>query len=73
MASVVGTHRIRGDARAKASGATIYTADVALDDPLIAFVRRSPYPFARIRKVDIDRARAMPGVAAIVYSGNVPE
>lgn len=73
MASIVGTHRIRGDARAKAAGSTIYTADVALDNALIAHVRRSTYPFARIRRVDIGKASAMPGVAAIVYSGNVPD
>ncbi|HYK54288.1 MAG TPA: xanthine dehydrogenase family protein, partial [Candidatus Eremiobacteraceae bacterium] len=71
--AVVGTRRIRGDARAKAAGSTIYTADVALDNPLIAHVRRSPYPFARIRNVDIGKASAMPGVSAIVFSGNVPD
>ena len=73
MATTVGTSRVRGDARAKASGATIYTADVALENPLHACVRRSPHPFARIKRVDVAKASAMPGVAAIVYSGNVPD
>lgn len=73
MAAVVGTERVRGDARAKAAGATIYTADVALDRALHACVRRSPHPFARIRRVDIAKASEMPGVAAIVYAGNVPD
>lgn len=73
MALIVGTNRIRGDARAKAAGSTIYTADVPLDNPLIAHVRRSPYPFARIRRIDVSKASAMPGVAAITYSGNVPD
>lgn len=73
MTPVVGTARIRGDANAKASGATVYTADVSLDHALLACVRRSPHPCARIKRIDIAKASAMPGVAAIVYSGNVPD
>lgn len=73
MSTVIGTNRVRGDARAKASGATIYTADVGLDNALSAHVRRSPHAFARIRRIDIAKASAMPGVAAIVFSGNVPD
>ncbi len=70
--TVVGTRRSRGDAEAKTRGATIYTADVDLQGALAALVVRSPHAFARIRRIDVSRARAMPGVAAIAFCGNVP-
>jgi CO/xanthine dehydrogenase Mo-binding subunit len=73
MPSVIGTKTIRPDARAKVTGATVYTADVALDRALAAVVLRSPYPFARIKRIAVECASAMPGVAAIAYSGNVPK
>ena len=72
MTAILGKPRARPDAAAKVTGATVYTADVQLDNPLSGVVLRSPYPFARIKRVDVARARAMPGVAAIVFAGNVP-
>lgn len=72
MKTIIGTQQTRPDAAAKVIGATIYTADVALDNPLAAVVLRSPHAFARIKRIDVSRARAMPGVAAIAFSGNVP-
>lgn len=73
MTSIIGTKTIRPDARAKVTGSTVYTADVALDGALTAVVLRSPHPFARIKRIAIERAKAMPGVAAVAYSGNVPD
>jgi len=72
MKTIIGTRQIRPDAAAKVTGATIYTADVTLDGALEAVVLRSPHAFARIKRIDVDRARSMPGVAAIAFSGNVP-
>ena len=73
MPTRLGTHHVRGDTRAKVSGATIYTGDIKLDGALAACVLRSPHPFARIRRIDVGRARSMPGVAAIAYAGSVPK
>ena len=72
-AAVIGTKRTRNDAPAKVTGAAVYTADVALKDPLAGVVLRSPHASARIARIDIARASAMPGVHAVVYSGNVPD
>ncbi|HEY5094294.1 MAG TPA: xanthine dehydrogenase family protein molybdopterin-binding subunit [Candidatus Eremiobacteraceae bacterium] len=71
-AGSIGTVRPRSDARAKVTGTAVYTADVIPDDPLAGVVLRSPHAFARILSVDTARAAAMPGVRAVVYSGNVP-
>ena len=70
--TIVGTPHVRGDAAGKTTGSAVYTADVHVDGALAAVVVRSPHASARIRRIDIDRARALPGVAAIAYSGNVP-
>ena len=72
MTTIIGTRRVRPDAAAKVEGATIFTADVALKNALAAALLRSPHPFARIKRIDVSKARALPGVAAIVYAGNVP-
>jgi CO/xanthine dehydrogenase Mo-binding subunit len=70
--TVVGTSRPRSDAQPKVTGATRYTADVALDDALVGVVKRSPHQFARVIRVDVTKAVSMPGVRAIVHAGNTP-
>jgi CO/xanthine dehydrogenase Mo-binding subunit len=70
-AQVIGTAHPRNDARAKVTGGAVYTADVASVDPLAGVVLRSPHAFARIKRIDVARAAAMPGVHAVAYSGNV--
>ncbi|HME81941.1 MAG TPA: xanthine dehydrogenase family protein molybdopterin-binding subunit [Candidatus Eremiobacteraceae bacterium] len=68
----VGSRRPRLDADAKVRGQTRYTADIALEGALAGAVARSPHAFARVVRVDVTRAAAMPGVRAIVYAGNTP-
>jgi CO/xanthine dehydrogenase Mo-binding subunit len=70
--TVVGTSRPRFDAAPKVTGATRYTADIALDNALVGVVKRSPHQFARVVRVDIAKAASMPGVRAIVHAGNTP-
>jgi len=72
MSHVIGTRQPRWDAPDKVRGAALYTADVPLAEALVACVLRSPHAMARIRKIDIRKAAGLPGVAAVVYSGNVP-
>ncbi|HXM17804.1 MAG TPA: xanthine dehydrogenase family protein molybdopterin-binding subunit [Candidatus Tumulicola sp.] len=72
MAAIIGTRRIRPDAADKATGRTVYTADVALEGALAGVVVRSPHAFARVVKVDVARAQALPGVRAVAHAGNTP-
>lgn len=72
MAAVIGTSRPRADASAKVRGEAIYIADVALDGALAGVLLRSPHQSARIRRIDVSRAAAMPGVEAIAFCGTVP-
>ncbi len=72
MAAVIGTNRPRADASAKVRGEATYMADVALDGALTGVLLRSPHQSAVIRRIDITRAAAMPGVETIAFSGTVP-
>jgi carbon-monoxide dehydrogenase large subunit len=62
----------RGEALDKVTGRWAYGADLALPGMLHAKVRRSPYPHARIVAVDCSRARALPGVHAVVTGADLP-
>jgi len=70
--SVVGKRRPRLDGAAMATGAVKYTADIKLPGMLIGKVLRSPYPHAKILKIDKSRAEKLPGVEAVITREDVP-
>jgi CO/xanthine dehydrogenase Mo-binding subunit len=65
-AGALETPEIRVDGRGKVSGATKYTADVHRPNVLWAAYARSPYAYARIRRIDTTAAREVPGVKAVL-------
>ena len=67
----VGTPTPRADGLGKVTGAARYTADVGLPGALWAKSLRSPLPHARIVRIDTSRARALPGVRAVLTSDDV--
>src|SRR2546427_8223672 len=69
---VVGQPVVRHDARDKVVAATAYAADWALPGMLHAAVLRSPYPSARIVRLETKRATAMAGVAVVLTAKDVP-
>src|SRR5262245_61148326 len=69
---VVGQPIVRHDARDKVAAATAYAADWALPGMLHGVVLRSPYPAARIVRLDTARAAAMAGVAVVLTAKDVP-
>lgn len=69
----VGRRVERVDARRKASGQALYVDDLAFPRMLWAKVLRSPYPSARIRAVDVARARALRGVRAVLTAADLPD
>ncbi len=60
----------RIDAIKRVTGAATYTADITAPGMLYARVLRSPYPHARIRKIDVSKAQALPGVKTILTYEN---
>jgi selenium-dependent xanthine dehydrogenase len=62
----------RPDAIAKVNGTGIYTDDLYVEGMLHAKVLRSAYPHARLKRVDTSKAKAMPGVVAVLTAEDVP-
>ena len=69
---IVGSPVVRAEGAEKVSGRTIYAADVHLPGLLWGKILRSPYPHARIRSIDVSKAREVPGVRAIVTGRDFP-
>src|SRR2546428_13995874 len=69
---LVGRPLPRHDARDKVAAATAYAADWAMLGILQAAVLRSPYPSARILKLETAGAERMPGVAVVLTAKDVP-
>ncbi|HVV58731.1 MAG TPA: xanthine dehydrogenase family protein molybdopterin-binding subunit [Gaiellaceae bacterium] len=70
---VVGRPATRIDGLERARGETPYTADVKLPGMLHAAVLRSPHAYARVRRIDLAPALALPGVHAAVGPGDIPQ
>jgi len=64
--SVIGARVGRVEGVEKVSGEAQYAADVSFPGALWGKIVRSPYPHARIVNIDASRARAIPGVRAVV-------
>src|SRR5713101_1618731 len=70
---VIGGSPPRADAWEKVRGRPIYAGDLAVAGMLHSKIVRSPYPSARIAKIDISEARALPGVVAVLTHADVPQ
>lgn len=64
--SVVGQRVPRVDGPSLVTGNAIYTADVVLPRMLCGKILRSSHPHARVLHVDVERARRLPGVKAVI-------
>src|SRR5579862_5684708 len=70
--SVIGKATAMVDAAEKTTGLGKYTDDLTLPGMLIGKILHSPYPHARIKKIDASRALAMPGVVTVVVGEDAP-
>ncbi|MBI2917147.1 MAG: xanthine dehydrogenase family protein molybdopterin-binding subunit [Chloroflexi bacterium] len=70
--SLIGQSIVKPDARDKALGRTQYGVDLKPRDALVAKVLRSPHPHARILRMDVSKARQLPGVVAVVTAEDTP-
>ena len=69
---VIGSARQRIDARGKVTGQTIYADDISLPRMAHCKLLRSPHPHAYIRRIDISRALAYPGVYLVLTGKDLP-
>ena len=70
---VIGTRPIRHDGVDKVTGRALYGADIQMAGLLQGRILRSPHAHARIRKIDVNKAAALPGVEAIITSADFPD
>ena len=70
---VVGKPLRRVDALGKAVGSTVYSGDYTMPKMLHAKVFRSSEPSARIKRLDVSQARALPGVVSVLTAGDLPD
>ena len=70
--SVVGKPEVKVDAVRLAKGNPAFTDDIEPRGMLYAKVLRSPHAHARILSIDDTKARAVPGVHAVLHHENTP-
>ncbi len=70
---VVGTRPIRPDGADKVTGKAAYGADFSMPGMVHGKIKRSPHAHARILGIDTRKARALPGVKAVVTAADFPD
>ena len=70
--AVAGQSVPRTDALLKVSGKLLYGADYGQEGFLHGKILRSPYPHAWIRSIRTEKAKSLPGVAAVLTAKDVP-
>lgn len=71
--TLIGQRITKLDAPEKAAGKTRYIHDLNLPGQLWAAIRRSDRVHARIVRIDTSRAKALPGVHAVITAADVPD
>jgi len=71
--AVIGKPHPRLNGRAKVTGATRYTVDIAPQGLLIGRILRSPYAHAQVRAIDTSAAERDPRVRAIVRAVSIDD
>jgi CO/xanthine dehydrogenase Mo-binding subunit len=69
----VGRPLPRTDAPGKADGRTRYGGDYTMPGMLHVKVLRSPMASARLRRIDVSKARALPGVVCVLTGADLPD
>jgi carbon-monoxide dehydrogenase large subunit len=71
--SPIGESVPRIDGRDKVTGAAQFADDIQFGPGLLfARIKRSPHPHALIRRIDVSKAKALPGVKAVVTGEDFP-
>ena len=69
----IGKPLTRTDARGKSTGELRYAGDHVMPGMLHAKVLRSPLASARLKRLDVTKARNLPGVAAVLTAAELPD
>ena len=69
---VLGRRTPKVDGTEKVTGRAQFGADIYLPRMLVGKVLRSPFPHARIKRIDTSRAASLPGVRAVITGHDLP-
>jgi len=72
MVRGVGASVPRPDGRAKTRGEFEFASDLTAPGMIYGRTLRSPHPHALVRRVDVRRALALPGVSAVLTASDLP-
>ncbi len=70
--SIIGKPTAMVDAAEKTTGAGKYTDDLSVPGMLIGKILHSPYPHARIKRIDTSHAEALDGVVTVATGKDAP-
>src|SRR5579859_3145591 len=70
--SIIGKRTAMVDAAEKTTGSGKYTDDLSVPGMLVGRILHSPYPHARINRIDTSRAEKLEGVVAVVIGPDAP-
>jgi 4-hydroxybenzoyl-CoA reductase subunit alpha len=70
--SIIGKPTAMIDAAGKTTGAGKYTDDLSVPGMLVGKILHSPYPHARIKRIDTSRAEKCEGVVAVAVGKDAP-
>ena len=71
--NIIGKPAPRHDAWSKVKGEQLYSDDFSMQGMLYGKVLRSKYPAAVLKSVDTGKAKALPGVYAVLTAADVPK
>ncbi len=69
---IIGTSHIRPDSVDKVSGFAQFTDDLYFDGMLHGRVKRSGVPHGIVKRLDVSKARSLPGVVAVLTAEDIP-
>jgi xanthine dehydrogenase molybdenum-binding subunit len=69
---VIGQIVARPDAEEKVTGRARFSDDLKFDGMLYAEVKRAGIPHGFLRRLDVSKAKALPGVAAVLTAEDIP-
>jgi 4-hydroxybenzoyl-CoA reductase subunit alpha len=70
--SIIGKPIAMVDAAGKTTGSGKYADDLSLPGMLIGKILHSPYPHARVKRIDTSRAEKLPGVVTVAIGKDAP-
>ena len=69
----IGKYRVRADAQKIVTGQATFLDDFTVPHMIYARILRSPYAHAKITRIDVEKAKAVPGVHCVLTYKDLPK